>query len=30
MSAAHLNQIPVDERRPDCEFQVEEKQLLGE
>ena len=29
MSAAHLNQIPVDERDPDREFRVEE-QLLGE
>jgi len=29
MSAAHLNQIPVNERDPDREFRVEE-QLLGE
>ena len=29
MSAAHLNQIPVDERDPDRDFRVEE-QLLGE
>ena len=29
MSAAHLNQIPVDERDPDREFRVEER-LLGE
>ena len=29
MSTAHLNQISVDERNPDCEFRVEER-LLGE
>ena len=29
MSAAHLNQISVDERDPDREFRVE-VQLLGE
>ena len=25
MSTAHLNQISVDERNPDCEFRVEEQ-----
>jgi len=29
VSAAHLNQIPVNERDPDREFRVEER-LLGE